>query len=384
LVEVISPQQSNGRRRGGRRELSEVARLKNFFCCVDFLEAGFFPQDGPYRICECPFTQHPADWNRFAATGVDDRLREFPAATRLSQDGRPPGQTEDGAHLAVLFNVFEVAGIESGPETWAGRFQIPQQEHRRIGVLFEESAYSRNVRIVDGVNTRSIGHDGNSITYNPFMSTAWADVEQYLNQLFVPLDPALDAALQASDAAGLPSISVTPNQGKLLFLLARIQGARRILEIGTLGGYSTIWLARALPRDGRLMTLEMNATHAGVARDNIARAGLSDVVDLRVGKALDTLPHLTGPFDFVFIDADKPSYPEYWKWALALSRRGTVIVADNVVRNGAVCNAASNDPSVQGVRRFNELVAAEPRVSATAIQTVGTKGYDGFAMALVS
>jgi predicted O-methyltransferase YrrM len=216
------------------------------------------------------------------------------------------------------------------------------------------------------------------------MSTAWADVEQYLNQLFVPLDPALDAALQASDAAGLPSISVTPNQGKLLFLLARIQGARRILEIGTLGGYSTIWLARALPRDGRLMTLEMNATHAGVARDNIARAGLSDVVDLRVGKALDTLPHLTGPFDFVFIDADKPSYPEYWKWALALSRRGTVIVADNVVRNGAVCNAASNDPSVQGVRRFNELVAAEPRVSATAIQTVGTKGYDGFAMALVS
>lgn len=216
----------------------------------------------------------------------------------------------------------------------------------------------------------------------------WTAVDRYITDLLVPPDPALDAALQASAAAGLPPINVSPNQGKLLLLLARLQGARTILEIGTLGGYSTIWLARALPVDGRLITLEVDPKHAEVARANIARAGLSEVVELRLGRALDTLPQLAaegrGPFDLIFIDADKPSNPDYFAWALKLSRRGSLIIVDNAVRNGAVIDAASGDPSVQGVRRFNELLAAEPRVSATAIQTVGSKGYDGFAIALVT
>ncbi len=215
----------------------------------------------------------------------------------------------------------------------------------------------------------------------------WTAVDGYLTGLLVPSDPALDAALQASAAAGLPPIHVAPNQGKLLHLLARLQGARAILELGTLGGYSTIWLARALPQGGRLITLEADPRHAEVARVNIARAGLAHVVELRLGPALNTLPQLAaegrGPFDLIFIDADKPGYPDYLAWALRLSRRGSLIVADNVVRNGAVVDAASSDPNVQGVRRFNELLAAEPRVSATAIQTVGSKGYDGLAFALV-
>jgi predicted O-methyltransferase YrrM len=216
----------------------------------------------------------------------------------------------------------------------------------------------------------------------------WTAVDRYLTDLFVPPDPALDAALQASAAAGLPAINVSPNQGKLLLLLALAQGARAILEIGTLGGYSTIWLARALPAGGRLVTLEADPKHAEVARANLDRAGLGGVVELRLGPALETLPQLAaggrGPFDLVFIDADKPSYPEYFAWALKLSRRGSLILADNVVRKGAVVDAASDDPRVQGVRRFHELLAAEPRVSATAIQTVGSKGYDGFAIALVT
>jgi predicted O-methyltransferase YrrM len=216
----------------------------------------------------------------------------------------------------------------------------------------------------------------------------WTAVDRYFTDLLVPADPALDAALAASDAAGLPPHNVAPNQGKLLLLLARLQGARRILEIGTLGGYSTIWLARALPAGGRLITLEADAKHAKVARANIARAGLADVVELRHGPALETLPQLAaerrGPFDLIFIDADKPNNPAYLTWALRLSRRGSLIIADNVVRNGAVIGAASTDPNVQGVRRFMEVLAAEPRVSATAIQTVGSKGYDGFAIALVT
>jgi predicted O-methyltransferase YrrM len=216
----------------------------------------------------------------------------------------------------------------------------------------------------------------------------WTAVDRYITDLLVPPDPALGAALQASAAAGLPPINVSPNQGKLLWLLARVQGARTILEVGTLGGYSTIWLARALPADGRLITLEADPNHAEVARANIARAGLADVVELRLGQALDSLPRLADegrrPFDLIFIDADKPSYPDYLAWALKLSRRGSLIIADNVVRKGAVVDAASDDPAVQGVRRFNELLAAEPRLSATAIQTVGSKGYDGFALALVT
>ncbi|MEH1873817.1 O-methyltransferase [Nostoc sp.] len=215
----------------------------------------------------------------------------------------------------------------------------------------------------------------------------WTAVDHYFTDLLVPPDPALDAALQTSAAAGLPPHNVSPNQGKLLLLLAQIQGVRSILEIGTLGGYSTIWLARALPRKGRLITLEADPKHAEIARANIAYAGLSDIVDLRLGQALSTLPQIAAEghtFDLIFIDADKPNNPDYFTWALKLSRSGSLIIADNVVRNGAVIDATSSDPSVQGVRRFNELLASEPRVSATAIQTVGSKGYDGFAIAIVT
>jgi predicted O-methyltransferase YrrM len=215
----------------------------------------------------------------------------------------------------------------------------------------------------------------------------WTAVDRYLTDLFVPPDTALDGALESSTAAGLPSIHVAPNQGKLLMLLAQVRGARTILEIGTLGGYSTIWLARALPEDGRLIALESEPAHAEVARANLERAGLSSVVELRLGPALETLGQLQaegrGPFDLIFIDADKPSYPDYLTWSLRLSRRGTLIVADNIVRNGAILDPASDDPRVHGARRFNAQLAAEPRVRATAIQTVGSKGYDGFAIGLV-
>jgi predicted O-methyltransferase YrrM len=217
----------------------------------------------------------------------------------------------------------------------------------------------------------------------------WTAVDRYITDLFAPPDAALTAALQASQSAGLPTINVSPPQGKFLQLLARALAARAILEIGTLGGYSTIWLARALPASGRLITLEADPKHAEIARANIARAGLAGVVELRLGRALDTLPQLAaegrGPFDLIFIDADKPSYADYFTWALKLSRRGSVIIGDNVIRKGAVLNpGASDDPRVPGVLRFNELVAAEPRVSATVIQTVGGKGYDGFTMAVVT
>ncbi|WP_437819122.1 O-methyltransferase [Sorangium sp. So ce1078] len=216
----------------------------------------------------------------------------------------------------------------------------------------------------------------------------WSAVDRYITDLLVQSDAALEAALEASAAAGLPPINVAPNQGKLLHLLARIHGARSILEIGTLGGYSTIWLARALPAGGRLITLESEPKHADVARANLERAGLADLVEVRLGRALDTLPRLAaegrGPFDLIFIDADKPSNPDYFAWALKLSRRGSVIVIDNVVRRGAVVDPESADPNVQGVRRLHELLAAERRVSATAIQTVGSKGYDGLAIALVT
>lgn len=215
----------------------------------------------------------------------------------------------------------------------------------------------------------------------------WSAVDRYVADLLIPPDTSLDETLKASSAAGLPAISVSPPQGKLLMLLARMHGARNILEIGTLGGYSTIWLARALPAGGRLITLEAEARHADVARANIARAGLAGSVDLRLGLALNTLPQLEvegrGPFDFIFIDADKPNIPEYFTWALRLSGAGSVIVVDNVVRQGAVVDATSTDTNVQGVRRFNDLLAAERRVDATTIQTVGSKGYDGFTLAVV-
>ena len=215
----------------------------------------------------------------------------------------------------------------------------------------------------------------------------WTAVDRYFSDLLVSADPALDEALAASVAAGLPAINVSPVQGKLLHLLARAIGARNVLEIGTLGGYSTIWLARALPDGGRVISLEADPRHAEVARANIARAGLDDRVEVRLGMALDLLPGLaerTEPFDFIFIDADKPNNAAYFDWALRLSRPGSIIVVDNVVRDGDVIDATSDSPTVQGVRRFLERLAAEPRVSATAIQTVGGKGYDGFAIALVT
>ena len=215
----------------------------------------------------------------------------------------------------------------------------------------------------------------------------WAEVDRYLVDLIVQPDAALQAARDASMAAGMPSIEVSPNQGKLLMVLALARDARRILEIGTLGAFSTIWLARALPKDGCLITIEAEPKHAAVARENLARAGLTDVIELREGCAGEVLAQLAAegqePFDLIFIDADKPGYVEYFEWALKLSRPGTVIFADNVVRKGAVTNPDSDDPSVQGVQRFNERLAAEPRVVATAIQTVGSKGHDGFALAVV-
>ncbi len=216
----------------------------------------------------------------------------------------------------------------------------------------------------------------------------WTSVDRYIADLLSPNDPALEAALKASAAAGLPEIQVAPNQGKLLNMLVRVRGARSVLEIGTLGGYSTIWLARALPKDGRLITLEADPKHAEVARANIARAGLAGIVELRLGPALETLPQIAAenvaPFDLVFIDADKQSIPEYFTWSLKLTRPGSLIIVDNVVRGGAVIEPRSEDPSVQGVRKFLSMLAAETRVTGTAIQTVGSKGYDGLAIALVT
>lgn len=208
---------------------------------------------------------------------------------------------------------------------------------------------------------------------------AWNAVDRYLTETLLTPDPALEAALADSHAAGLPAINVAPNQGKLLMLLAQMAGAQRILEIGTLGGYSTIWLARALPPEGRLVTLEYEPRHAEVAARNLARAGFGPRVEVKVGAAIDTLPSLEGPFDFIFIDADKNNYPDYFRWSLKLSRPGTVIVADNVVRAGKVLEPG-DDANALGVRRLNELIAAEPRVTATAVQTVGSKGWDGFAL----
>lgn len=215
----------------------------------------------------------------------------------------------------------------------------------------------------------------------------WTTVDQYINEALIPGDAILEAALEASEKAGLPSIQVSPPQGKMLHILARSIKARNILEIGTLGAYSTIWMARALPAGGHLLTLEADAKHAEVAQANVARAGLAEMVELRLGAALDTLPHVAaenrGPFDLIFIDANKSTMAQYFDWSLKLSRPGTMIIADNVIRSGAVVDSASKDADVQGVRRFNERVAAEPRVSATEIQTVGSKGYDGFALVLV-
>jgi predicted O-methyltransferase YrrM len=211
----------------------------------------------------------------------------------------------------------------------------------------------------------------------------WAAVDDYLVDRLINPDPA-QAAIEGSAQDGLPKHEVSPPQGKLLHLLARMQGARRILELGTLGGYSTIWLAHALPPDGRIVTLEADPAYAEAARRHVDRAGVGERVEIRVGPALETLPHVDGPFDLIFIDADKRSNPKYLEWSLKLSRPGTVIVADNVIRAGAVADPQAENPSVQGVRRFLDMVAADPRLDATAIQTVGAKGWDGLVLALVS
>ncbi|MEU0397366.1 O-methyltransferase [Streptomyces sp. NPDC006208] len=216
----------------------------------------------------------------------------------------------------------------------------------------------------------------------------WNAVAGYITERLVPADDVLTAALEASEAAGLPSIAVSPNEGRLLHLLAKVQGARTVLEIGTLGGYSTIWLARALPEGGRLISLEYDPAHADVARANIARAGLDKIAEVRTGAALDTLPRLAaepgaGPFDMFFIDADKQNNARYVEWALRLSRPGSLVIVDNVVRDGKVADAVSKDPAIMGTREMFDLIAAEPRLEATAVQTVGPKGYDGFLLARV-
>ncbi len=214
----------------------------------------------------------------------------------------------------------------------------------------------------------------------------WAAVDRYFEEQLIGEDAALKAALAAVDSAGLPAISVAANMGKLLMMVASMVGARRILEIGTLGGYSTIWMARALPQDGRLITLEIDPHHARVATANIASAGLSARVDIRLGPALDLLSLLAddGPFDLIFIDADKSNNAAYLEWALKLSRPGSAIVIDNVVRGGAVAEPSSRDASVIGARKVTEMIAAEARLTATALQTVGAKSYDGFILALVT
>jgi predicted O-methyltransferase YrrM len=218
-------------------------------------------------------------------------------------------------------------------------------------------------------------------------SDLWTSVDQYLTEILVPKDASLESALAANAAAGLPSIDVSPTQGKFLHLLARIQGAMRILEIGTLGGYSTIWLARALPPLGTLISLEFNPKHAAVAKENIAQAGLASIVEIRIGPAADSLAQLQAenaePFDLIFIDADKPNNPTYLEWALKLSRKGTLIVVDNVIRDGQIADPNNPDPAITGTRTMFEMLAANPRLESTALQTVGGKGYDGFAFALV-
>ena len=214
----------------------------------------------------------------------------------------------------------------------------------------------------------------------------WKAVDDYIGSLFIPPDAGLDGAQRAAIEADLPPIAVSAAQGKLLQIIARMCRARRILEIGTLAGYSTIWLARALPADGRLISLEFDPKHASVAAGNVQRAGVADRVEIRVGRAIDSLPALEGgePFDLVFVDADKPSTPDYVRWALKLTRRGSVIIVDNVVRNGGILDASGADADSKGMREAMALIGAEPRLTTTAIQTVGAKGYDGFAISFVS
>lgn len=244
--------------------------------------------------------------------------------------------------------------------------------------------------MAEAANALKPSHPRPSMTQRPSSPeplALWSSVDRYYEELLIPPDAALAATLRASAAAGLPEIQVSPLQGRFLQLLAQALGARRILEIGTLGGYSTLWLARALPPDGRVVTLEIDPRHAEVALSNLKRAGVVDRVDLRLGPALTTLPTLVaeraGPFDLVFIDADKTAYPDYLDWSVRLARSGSLIVADNVVRRGDVADPDNSDPQVEGIRRMNERIRANPRLRATVIQTVGVKGHDGFAVVRV-
>jgi predicted O-methyltransferase YrrM len=241
-------------------------------------------------------------------------------------------------------------------------------------------AYSQAKRI--HWNARQIANQDSQMT-----KEIWTTVENYICGELVPSDPALEAALSSAEAAGMPTINVSPNFGKVLHILARTVSARNILEVGTLAGYSTIWLARALQPGGRLITLEFDPKHAEIARANLGRAGLSDIVEVRLGKALETLPKLAaekrGPFDLIFIDADKASNADYFQWALKLARIGSLIIVDNVVRDGQVADAKSTDPNILGVRRLNDLLSKETRATSSAIQTVGSKGYDGFSLSIV-
>ncbi|GIP27722.1 O-methyltransferase [Paenibacillus sp. J23TS9] len=219
------------------------------------------------------------------------------------------------------------------------------------------------------------------------MKQTWEQVDEYITDLLCPNDPILDDVLTANRKADLPEIDVTANQGKLLQLLVQMKGAKRVLEIGTLGGYSTIWMARGLPADGKIITLELDSHHADVAKANIAHAGLEHMIEVRTGDALGQLAMMAEeemePFDLIFIDADKPNNPHYLNWALQFSRPGTVIIGDNVIREGEIINKHSTDPRIQGVRKFNEMITGNPKISATAIQTVGSKGYDGFMIGIV-
>jgi caffeoyl-CoA O-methyltransferase len=220
------------------------------------------------------------------------------------------------------------------------------------------------------------------------INSIFSDVDNYISQLLNAPDTALTKTEESIEASGIPAISVSPNQGKFLHILAKLCNAKKILEIGTLGGYSTIWMARALPKDGRLISLELDAHHAAVAKKNIENAGLNTIVDIRIGKAIDLLPEIetagAGPFDMIFIDADKPTYTEYFQWALKLSRPGTLIVADNVIRDGKVLDPDCTDPMVNGAQRFNQMLSANTAVTATIIQTVGSKEHDGMALAIVN
>lgn len=224
-------------------------------------------------------------------------------------------------------------------------------------------------------------------TEHSSLEHTWSQVDDYLNELLIPSDRLLEQTLHRNTEAGLPAHDVAPNQGKFLQLLLQIHGSARVLEIGTLGAYSTIWMARALPEHGKIVTLEADPHHAEIARTNLVQAGLIDKVDLRIGPALTTLPDVQEdyrePFDLIFIDADKPSNPDYLRWALRLSRPGSLIIGDNIVRDGEVIHAESTDPRVQGVRQFLKLIADHPRLEATALQTVGSKGYDGLVIARV-